>query len=348
MHKQQVKKARRSLRWLYAQFLAVTGCLWWAKRQLRDEGAVVALMFHRVLGQPSYQETQSQPAIIILEQTFKELVAHVARHYEAVDLGATTPGMSGPKPKVAFTFDDGWKDNYSVLLPIALRYEIPFIVFVCSELVGKQMPFWPEKVVALLRAMDPRIDQAHISESIEELKKCRPEELQQKLMELFDQANKVSEVRSNTDATLGWSEIVEMDRRGVRFGSHTRTHQILTVVEPETARQEVLGSKESLEKALGKSCEVFSYPNGNWSPEVRRIVREAGYQKAVATEPGAWTATTDPLCIPRINIQESTVVGPTGRFCPAVFEYATFWKAWRATRAVSRQGVVAKSECPAQ
>lgn len=345
MHK-NLKNARRAARWLYAQFLAISGCLWWAKRQLRDEGAVVGLMFHRVLGEPSYQETNCQPEIIIREQTFKELVAHVARHYEAVDLAATTPGGSGSKPKVAFTFDDGWQDNYSVALSIASQYEIPYIVFVCSELVGKQMPFWPEKVVALLRAMKPRIEEAHISESIEELKKCPPEELRRKLMELFDKANKegVSEVSSNTDATLSWSEIAEMDRRGVRFGSHTRTHQILTVVEPETARQEVLGSKASLEKALGKSCEVFSYPNGNWSPDVRRMVQEAGYRKAVATEHGAWTTTTDPLCIPRINVQESTVVGPSGRFSPAVFEFATFWKAWRATRAVSRQGVVAESE----
>jgi hypothetical protein len=34
-----------------------------------------------------------------------------------------------------------------------------------------------------------------------------------------------------------------------------------------------------------------------------------------------------------LNICEDNIIGPTGRFSVAMFEYSTFWKAMRATRA---------------
>jgi hypothetical protein len=38
------------------------------------------------------------------------------------------------------------------------------------------------------------------------------------------------------------------------------------------------------------------------------------------------------MAIPRVNMCEASVVGPTGRFSPALFQYNVFWKAWRAMR----------------
>jgi peptidoglycan/xylan/chitin deacetylase (PgdA/CDA1 family) len=344
-----VKKARKVLQWLWARFLAASGCLWWAKRQLRGDGAVVALIFHRVLDDWGYQKTHSQPEIIVREQTFREFVAHVASNYEPVDLQAAAPGMPCSKLRVAFTFDDGWGDNYRFAYPIARAYRIPFVVFVCSGLVGRKAPFWPEQVIALLRAIQPPAEDAEITVLIESLKKCTSEERWQRLAKLSKQASEqgVSLEPSDVDGTLSWREIAEMDRAGVRFGSHTQTHQILTTIRADAARQEVVESKAAIESALGKRCDAFSYPNGNWSPETRRVLAEAGFKLAVTTEPGAWTATCDPLSIPRFNVYEGKVVGPTGRFSPAMFEYTIFWKAWRATKAKSRLKVEHSSNpCP--
>jgi len=333
-----VKKSRRVLQWLWARFLAASGCLWWAKYQLRGDGAVVALMFHRVLGESSYQKTDSQPEIIVREQTFRRFVAYVASHYETVDLQQAAPGMPSTKLRLAFTFDDGWGDNYSAAFPIVRAYEIPVVVFVCSGLVDRKTPFWPEQVIALLRAIQPSAEYTEIAALIERLKKCAPEERERRLSKLSEQARTqgMSLEPSSVDGTLSWQEIEEMDRAGIRFGSHTQTHQILTTITADVARREVLESKAAMESALGKRCDLFSYPNGNWSPETRDILAEGGYKLAFTTEHGVWTATCDPLCIPRFNVYEDNLVGPTGRFSPAVFEYLTFWKAWRATKAKSR------------
>jgi peptidoglycan/xylan/chitin deacetylase (PgdA/CDA1 family) len=331
-------KMRRVLQWLWARFLSASGCLWWAKRQLRGNGAVVALIFHRVLDESSYRTTRSQPEIVVRENTFRELVAHIASRFEPVDLREAAPGKLGEKLRVAITFDDGWEDNYTVAFPIICKYGIPVIIFVTSGFVGMNAPFWPEQVIGLLRAMNSSIENTEIEAMIESLKKHSAEEREQCLVKLLEQASEkgMSLQPSSIDRTLSWQEIWEMDRIGVEIGSHTQTHQILTTVGTDTARQEVLESKATIERALGKLCDVFSYPNGNWSPETRNMLAESGFRFAVTTDPGAWTAACDPLCIPRVNVYEGKVVGLTGRFSPAMFEYMTFWKAWRATRAKSR------------
>jgi len=66
------------------------------------------------------------------------------------------------------------------------------------------------------------------------------------------------------------------------------------------------------------------------------MLADAGFKLAVTTARGAWTTGCDHLAIPRSNICEDNVTGLGGRFSKAMFEYTTFWKAWRASKAPSR------------
>jgi peptidoglycan/xylan/chitin deacetylase (PgdA/CDA1 family) len=328
-----LKNVRRVLRWLWASLLALSGSLWWAKYQLRRRGAVVVFMLHRVLDDVSYGTTNSLPGILMRERTFRHFVAYVVGQCEPLNLSEAEPGKHRRKLGVVLTFDDGWKDNYQVAFPIARQYNVPFTVFVCPGLVDRNIPFWPERVVVLMRSSRPATEDAEIEVLIEKLKICTEERREQYLAE-FSEQRQVSclDKPSTVDKTLSWTEIAEMDRAGVSFGSHTQTHQILTTVSAEKARQEIRQSKTEIERALGRRCNAFAYPNGNWSSETQRILAEAGFEFALTTQPGAWTATGDHLTIPRSSVYEDNVVGPAGRFSPAMFEYMAFWKAWRAMK----------------
>jgi len=298
------------------------------------------MAFHRVLSDASYGKTCSLPGILVRERTFRELIAYVARECEPVDLEGVQLGQPCRKLRVAFTFDDGWSDNYATALPIARAKNIPLTIFVCSGLVGKSVPFWPERVVASVRAVQPMPGDSEIYALIESLKRCTPEVRDQHLAKLSEWAFKqgISIEPSNVDQMLSWAEIKEMDGQGVKFGSHTQTHQILTTVPVETAYQEVQDSKAAIEGALKKRCDVFAYPNGNWSSATRRILAETGFRLAVTTDCGVWNTKCDPLAIPRSNVHEDNLVGLTGRFSPAMLAYTTFWRAWRIMRANSRTG----------
>jgi peptidoglycan/xylan/chitin deacetylase (PgdA/CDA1 family) len=329
------KNIRRVARSMWVGLLAGSGCLWWAKRKLRLNGAVVAFAFHRVLSESDFSATHSQPEILVRERTFRELAAYVERECEALDLHEARPGKAGEKVKVVFTFDDGWWDNYSLALPIAHAHGIPLTIFVCPELVGKNMPFWPERVVALLEA-DGR-DAAEIKSVIESLKVQGPAQREQSLAKLEAEVSQQGAAAgrvhaASIDKTVSWQEMAQMDKAGVRFGSHTHSHEILTSVSADTARLQVEGSDDAIEQKLGRPCEAFSYPNGSWSQETRNIVADAGFKLAVTVERRAWTTDSDPLAIPRANVYEEDLVGLSGKFSPAMFEYTTIWKAWRAAK----------------
>lgn len=332
-------EARRVVRCLWANLLAASGCLWWAKYRLRCSGAVIPLMFHRVLCDADCRRTHSLAGVVLTEHTFRELVARVAQRYEPVDLRRSEPGMRRSKLPVAFTFDDGWIDTYTAAFPIAREYRIPFLLFICPGLIDLDTPFWPERVVALMQAARPSAGMQETERLIESLKRTTPEQREQYLAKLRESARQQARpVESmSADRTLSWAAIAEMVGRGVSIGSHTLTHQIVTMIPPDVARQEVSESKAAIESALPESCDTFAYPNGNWSPETRELLAEAGYKLAVTTACGAWTTTCDRLAIPRLNICEDNVVGLTRQFSVTMFEYTTFWKAWRARKAGSGQ-----------
>ncbi len=303
--------------------------MWLANRRLRKNGAVVVLTFHRVLEDDESRDTCSLPGIVVRRATFERLAAYVAAKYETVDFAGAAGAAPGAKMRVMFTFDDGWKDNYTNAMPVAHAYGIPLTIFVCPGLAGRTQPFWPEQIVSQMRNASKPVSSTEIEPLIERLKTYPPERRKQFIRELCGTSLAVC---NGNDRTISWDDIRTMDAAGVRFGAHSDTHQILTAVPSETARREIRESRRAIEAALDKRCGTFAYPNGNYSPAVQQILAEEGFTAAFTTERGAWIPGADPLAIPRVNVSDSSVTGIRGRFSSVLFQYSVFWKAWRALR----------------
>ena len=339
---------RRLLQRLWAILLRVSGGLWWAKRQLRLRGAIVVLTLHRVLDEAAWRQTHSLSGMVIRRRTFESLAAYLAQRCEPVGLAEAAPGTAGRKLRVAITFDDAWSDNYTSALPAAQAWGLPFTVFVCTGLTGCVAPFWPERVMAALRAMRPSVRETETEVLIEHLKEYAPEDRvrwMEGLARTMGAADTSSELFEG-DCTMTWEEIAGMDRAGVTFGSHTHTHPILSTLAAGPARREIRESRTALERKLGKRCDLFAYPDGGCSDEARQILEEEGFRLAFTCERNAWTEESDPLRIPRANVCESNVAGLGGRFSAAMFEYTTFWKVWRAMQAKERTEIPAGRRPP--
>jgi len=229
------------------------------------------------------------------------------------------------------TFDDGWSDNCKTALPIAREYGIPVSIFICPGLVGCDSPFWPERVSAMYRIKSPKAAHREVDDFIEMLKIQSPK-ARTLLIDTLAESIGGRPESQGVDRTLSWAEIARMDQEGVRFGSHTFSHQILTTIPEQTIQRELRESKTAIARFLGKPCHTFAYPNGNWSPEARRILAEEGFSLAFTMDRGVWTVNSDLLAIPRLNVAEDNLVGLTGRFSRVRFEYTTFWKTWWARR----------------
>lgn len=297
--------------------------------------------------------------MIVRKNTFESLLRFLTLRCNIISL-AGSPSWEERKShrvRVVVTFDDGWEDTGKVAFPLTQKWNVPIIIFICPGLAGKSTPFWPEHVVSawhaarqdaqIMKAFEtaclelgldasPRQDgrqNRRLEAVLSQLKRLPArdrEGIVQKLAELGQTARATTE-SALLDATLTWEDIVQIASQGTQFGSHTQNHHILTTIPATAVQAELAESKRALEVGLGRPCTLFAYPNGSWSPEVRDLVVQEGFDLAFVNSPGVWYSETDRWLIPRVNLWEGSLTSASGNFSPVVFQYATFWRAYRAS-----------------
>ncbi len=112
---------------------------------------------------------------------------------------------------------------------------------------------------------------------------------------------------------LTWEQIREMAQNGIRFGSHTVSHESLTRLTQEEVRYELTHSKVRLEAELGGTVNGFCYPYGTFRDKNGRIearVAEAGYVWAVTAISGVNKKGMNPFEVRRtVIVREDGLAG---------------------------------------
>ena len=85
--------------------------------------------------------------------------------------------------------------------------------------------------------------------------------------------------------SVSWEQLAALRDEGVEIGCHTISHKSLRLSggkSPEAydawLRDEIIDSKQIIEKKLGVRCAVFAYPEGHWNAKVLDVVKAAGYE----------------------------------------------------------------------
>jgi peptidoglycan/xylan/chitin deacetylase (PgdA/CDA1 family) len=337
---------RRVVKAAFIGLLFCTGLLWWARRRAAKLGIVVVTL-HRVVRDLEYDSAQLQPGMAVRASTFHRFLEYITHHCECVLPGDAAFGSdlaaSRRRPRLALTFDDGWKDNFETALPLSRKHGIRFTIFICPQMITRREGFWTETIgvlwatahragkVDLISALCGSEASRSADALIESLKHISPKDREARIAQLQSALEAYTE-RAETakDQMLTWSDVKEMAAAGISFGSHTNTHAILTDIPGSDVVRELKESKSAIEAELN-ACTSFAYPNGDWSPQIRDLVAQSGYQAAFINSPGIWQAHGNRLSIPRINVWEGSLAGIRGRFSRLTLEYAVFWKACRAS-----------------
>jgi peptidoglycan/xylan/chitin deacetylase (PgdA/CDA1 family) len=131
------------------------------------------------------------------------------------------------------------------------------------------------------------------------------------------------------------SQILEMRTAGFEIGSHSLTHRRLTEEANESAWNEIVRSRMSLEILLSEKVETFAYPYGLLNQTVKGMVAEAGYSFACAAYSGPTNFENDLLEIRRIRVKNSsTAIVFWFQLQPAYALYR--WAIWRLRAALPR------------
>ena len=89
------------------------------------------------------------------------------------------------------------------------------------------------------------------------------------------------------------------------------SHARLTSISDAKAMRELVGSRKTLERALGHPVQWFAYPYGAVDGHAVGLVKKAGYVLAVTTRTGA--VQTSPLELRRYRVLDATGVAGLAR-----------------------------------
>jgi peptidoglycan/xylan/chitin deacetylase (PgdA/CDA1 family) len=218
-----------------------------------------------------------------------------------------------PERAVAITFDDGYEDNYRHAFPLLRKFGLPATIFIASAAVNNRLPLWHDRVFDAFRfaqAKRARLRSWHEFEIVLESEdwarqslrrflqraKYLPCQTRLALVDELEQALDPDACGHPRASMLTWEQMREMQAHGIRFGSHTVTHPILTCVDEQQLRDELFNSKAELEARLAEKVTGFAYPNGkpdDYNEEVKKVLRSACYSWAVTTNLGFNTSHQD-------------------------------------------------------
>lgn len=121
------------------------------------------------------------------------------------------------------------------------------------------------------------------------------------------------DVEERQEPLLNESEIREMQRGAITFGSHTQSHRALTRIPLEDAARELADSRKILESMLDRTVTTLCYPYAKQNRAIRDLARRAGYNAAVIGRGGTNRVWTDQYALRRIKLDTSTTLSELRR-----------------------------------
>ena len=279
---------------------------------------------------------------------FDEQLSYITRHHSVIsgtDLldAATTEAWNELPPSPALlTFDDGYVDHFTHVLPLLQRRRLSGCFFVSGRSVLEHHVLDVNKIhFVLASAADKRALVDRVLRRIERsgpefgcrsaaeywralgvpsrfdtvevafLKRALQRELPAALRvqivdELFRECVTTDEAGFAAELYLSLEQIACMRTAGMYFGSHGYAHSWLSHVEPAEQQLEVARAVSFLRR-MGTPLDawIMSYPHGAHNASLLALLRGVQCRIGLTTHVGiAELGVDDPLALPRLNTND--------------------------------------------
>jgi peptidoglycan/xylan/chitin deacetylase (PgdA/CDA1 family) len=240
----------------------------------------------------------------VVEQEAQALTAQLyflARHFKAVSLETMVDRLANNAAQetneIVLTFDDGLRNNLSVVYPILRKLQLPATFFVCPELIETEAWLWNNEARCRLQTLSaPALSDLSksllapddSSERIIEWMKTLPLQQRREAEKIINRATAGFQPTSAQHAAfdmMNWHDLRSLDPRLITVGSHTMSHPILTTLSEQQIENELTESRHSLERHLQRPIDFFCYPNGSYDERAYEMAKKT-YRAALTTENG--------------------------------------------------------------
>ena len=304
--------------------MVVDSILQMAGRMTAPTGAQARLpvvFYHRVLLQPD-PLLPDTPDIRLFEIHMKTL----SRIFRIVSLEEGVAALRDrrlPSRAVCVTFDDGYRDNYEIALPVMKEHGVTATFFVASGFLGGGRLFVDTVIESIRRLRAGPVDLgwfglgmqsvhdmpsrlALIDRLVADIKYRRLDSRE----EACERIARLSGEPLPDDLMMSPEQLRAMHRGGMSVGGHTVDHPILNVLHPEDAQRQIADDRAAIAAIIDTPPSFFAYPNGrihrDFDASHVAQVREAGYTGAVTTDVGCASSSSDPFLLPRQSPWQQT------------------------------------------
>ncbi len=284
------------------------------------EGRLSILIFHRVSPQPDLLFPGEVDA-----ERFDRMLGWMRNWFHVLPLAEAVQRLAEgrlPARAAAITFDDGYADNATEATPLLQKHGLSATFFVSAGFLDGSC-MWNDGVIESIRhsrrerldlgALDPALPQESVPLATLEQRRAAIAAVlgRVKYLPMEQRVPLVARLAEacGTELPRGLmmspDQLRGMQRAGMCIGAHTMTHPILATLDDAAARFEINESRRVLEGIIGTRVGLFAYPNGKPGQDYNlrsvELVREAGFDAAVATAWGTATRETDRFQLPRFT-----------------------------------------------
>lgn len=293
----------------------------WPRWRNANAPKFVILCYHRVGlgGIPIYSE--------LPPEVFEAQMRFLKKHYRLLSLEELCRCLQEPDgcdSGVAVTFDDGYRDVYTIAFPILRKYQIPTTVFLTVDSIETGQVAWYDRIFLILRLLPPGIFEVELDRvrrfelsSVDsrfraavEIMSCLralPDGRRKECCAALERRVKLNQ-SDLADRMLNWEQVQAMQQAGIVFGSHTVSHPVVSRLAPAEMDRELRESKQILEARLGRPVLDFAFPFGQLSDcgleTSSAMVVRCGYRSAMTTVPGVNAPGANPFGLRRVQIGE--------------------------------------------
>lgn len=284
-------------------------------------GAV--LMLHRV-DMPDREGIWLNQHLKMSPDSLIEMIEYAQKHKcRFVSLDELCEAISRGKNArrlIALTFDDGYRDNYTNAYPILKKYNIPFTIFVSTDVINGKILYWWDVLEKIIRSNDVLkvFDKNYKCFTVEEKEKAffelrkeillaKQDDIEDKLRAMFSEYP-IDLYEENDKMGLTWDMVKEMSESGLcTIGNHTFSHKSFSGCSDEDILKDIKKAQDAMSEKAHIDMKYFAYPYGDNEAVTQHdidVVKSIGFRGVVTSKHGYISYSSDVNNLERIFISD--------------------------------------------
>jgi peptidoglycan/xylan/chitin deacetylase (PgdA/CDA1 family) len=250
---------------------------------------------------------------------FRDHILFLRNYFKIVPLRTLFGDSDNVESRIAITFDDGYKNWITLLLPVLEKYQIPATLCITWCEHGDQM-LWTDQYDIYRRYYSNDLTIAdrvfrksggiYVSpENGQSLSTFLKEGGYDNIAAFKHQAKiekAILEKHSLYWELLNSRDIALLSKSAfVEIAAHGTTHASLNHISPNQAREELKVSKTRLEEFTQEEVLTLAYPSGYYSRELVQLAEVVGFRYQLAEDYQHAQDRADPRIVNRVGVYNS-------------------------------------------